>query len=560
MLRFLRLREFALVESLELELAPGLCLLTGETGAGKSILVEAVGLVTGRRAESEMVRSGAEEATVEALFEVQENPVHELLASWGVAAAGEVVVRRRLSRAGRSAATVNGDAVSLGQLKTLGALLVEIHGQHQGQALLEEESHRRLLDSLEEVAGPAARTAEAHAALAEDLAALRDLQRSAAERERRLDAVRFQREEIDRVGPRAGEEEELRAVRSRLQHAGALAENAGAVAEALGDPEEGAAAALAGARKRIGELARFDPGWEAYGRDLDQAASILATIAAEAARTAATATFDPQALERAEERLAGLERLRRKYGPTLDEVLALRESLEAEHRRLTGRGAGEEEVRRRVEAGFARWREAARTLGEARRLAARSLAEAVERELRPLALDKARFAVELKPLTAEGPEAARPTGLEEVAFAFSANPGEPLKPLARIASGGELSRTMLALLTASRLAGGPATVIFDEVDAGIGGSPAEAVGRRLAMLSAARQVLCITHLPQIAAFADRHIRVEKRSAGGRTTVRAAALPDAERVEELARMVAGAKVTATARDHARALLSAARGKG
>jgi DNA repair protein RecN (Recombination protein N) len=557
MLAWLRLRQFALVESLDLELKPGLCLLTGETGAGKSILVEAAALITGRRADSELVRSGAQEAVVEGTFEENGLAAADFLGALGLKLSGQIVIRRRIHRSGRSEATVNGAAVTLAQLRSLGDLLVEIHGQHQSQALLDEETHRRILDESRDVIGAAAETRERYQELAEALAVLRDVKRSSAERERRLDAVRFQLEEIGRVDPKRGEEEELRGIRARMQNAGAIAQNAREVASFLQGDEQSASALIAEARRRMLELCRFDGEWEAYGRDLDQAAATLATIASEAERIGESVTFDPEALERAEERLAALERLKRKYGPLMEDVLVLREKLDAELRRLAEGPGNEAEARALVEARWASYLDAAARLTAERRRAAKSLGEAVERELKPLALDKARFSVALKPVRCDAPEEARAAGLEDVAFLFSANPGEPLKPLSKIASGGELSRTMLALLAAARLSGGPPTAIFDEVDAGIGGRPAEAVGRRLKSLSKSRQVLCITHLPQIAAFADQHIRVEKSCVRGRTSVKAACLNEADRIEELARMVAGEVITKSALDHAKALVDASR---
>ncbi len=557
MLAWLRLRQFALVESIDLELKPGLCLLTGETGAGKSILVEAASLLTGRRADSELVRSGASEASVEGTFNYNGPEAGRCLARLGLKPSSEIIIKRRVHRSGRSEATVNGEAVTMAQLRTLGDALVEIHGQHQSQALLDEEAHRRILDETGTVRASAAETRERYQELAEALAALRELKRSSAERERRLDSVRFQLDEIGRVDPKRGEEEELRAARSRLQNAGAIAENAHETASLLGGEEDSASAILAEARRRVTELSRFDKEWEAYGRDLDQASATLATIASEAERAAAGVTFEPEALERAEERLAALERLKRKYGPEMDDVLALRDKLGAELERLTRGPASESDARARLDERWSSYLDAAKRLTDQRQKAAATLGESVEKELRPLALEKARFSVALRPVNCAAPEDARASGLEDVAFLFSANPGEPLKPLSKIASGGELSRTMLALLAAARLDAGPPTAIFDEVDAGIGGRPAEAVGRRLKDLSKSRQVLCITHLPQIAAFADQHVRVEKFSSRGRTSVTAVSLDEASRIEELARMVAGEVVTKSAVDHARALIDATR---
>ena len=559
MLTHLRIENLALIDSLELEFGEGLCLLTGETGAGKSILVEAVGLVAGDRAESEMVRTGATEATVEATFQTGRTTqeANGLLENWGMKADGDVVIRRRVQRAGRNAITVNGASVTLAQLRDLGAMLVQIHGQHQSQSLLDEESHRAILDAFPSVAPHAKATADAHASLSEALARLRSLQRSRAERDQRLDTLRFQREEIDRVGPKHDEEEEILLQKARLQNAGRIAEDASAVASLLRDGEEAAAVRVIEAVKHLESLAEVDPSWMPFVRDLRESAGVIGAVASEAERASSTTTFDPEALEGLLSRLADMDRLKRKYGPTLAEVLSHREALEVEYRHLSGEGADPEVAALAVSGAYDTYLFAVKDLSGARLEAARTLGKEVESELRPLALEKARFLVELPPFPVTNPEQARPEGLEDVRFLFSANPGEPLKPLAKVASGGELSRTLMALLTACRSQTGPHTLIFDEVDSGVGGKPAERVGRRLRDLAAKNQVLCITHLPQIAAFAHHHYRVHKESHGQRTLIRAEALSEEERRTELARMLAGEHIADTARRHAEELLRSAR---
>ncbi len=558
MLTRLHIENLALVESLDLEFGAGLSLLTGETGAGKSILVEAVGLATGDRAETEMVRTGAQEAVVEAVFEPGNKAaeVNALLGAWGLDMEEQVVIRRRIQRTGRNTVTVNGAAVSLGQLRELGSHLVQVHGQHQSQSLLDEESHRRLLDALPEVAPSALDTASTQAVLSEALARLRSLQRSHAERDQRLDTIRFQRDEIDRVGPKAGEDEELSREKVRLQNVGRIVEGAAAVATLLRDGDPSSSSLASEAARHLQDLSEFDSAWIPFLKDLQQAAEILRAIASEAERTASTTVFDPGALELALQRLADLDRVKRKYGPALEDVLSHRDALEREYRLLSGDEADPAAAALKAEEAFQAYLASARRLSQARERAARSLAQSVEKELRPLALEKAHFLVELVPCPPAEPGQARPTGVEDVRFLFSANPGEPPKALAKIASGGELSRTLLALLTASRSGAGPGTLVFDEVDAGIGGKPAERVGRRLRDLASHHQVLCITHLPQIAAFAHHHYRVTKERRGQRTLIRTELLPGSARAEELARMIAGETVADTALQHARELLRAA----
>jgi DNA repair protein RecN (Recombination protein N) len=549
MLTRLHIENLALIDSLELEFSEGLCLLTGETGAGKSILVEAVGLLMGERAEVEMVRSGSPGAVIEATFEIAPagHAAAQLLRSWSVPSDGEIVIRRRLARAGRSSATINGAAASVTQLRELGSRLVNRHGQHQSQSLLDEEAHRALLDAQPEVAPLALHTASACAALTASIARLRSLQRSRAELAQRLDTVQLQRDEIDRVGPKAGEEDDLLSRKNRLQYSGRIVEDASAVSSFLRDGESSASSHAREALRHLESLAEVDPAWAPFLRDLKDATGILLGIAAETERTASTTVFDLRPLSRSTSVATG--RLKRKYGPRLDDVLAHREALEAEVRHLSEENLDPEAAASQVTSDFEAFTRSAAALTKARSKAAAALAERTERELKPLALEKAKFLVELLPIQPKEPTDARPVGCEDVRFLFSANPGEPPKPLAKIASGGELSRTLLALLTASAAGRGPETLIFDEVDAGIGGKPAERVGKRLRDLAAQHQVLCITHLPQIAAVAHHHVKVEKETRAGRTLIRAAPLSESQRVDELARMLAGETVTDTARRHA-----------
>ncbi len=558
MLRHLRLHDFALVKDLELEPGEGLCLLTGETGAGKSILVGAVGLLAGQRAETEMVRDGTDEAVVEGTFQVRRHKaaVGALLEAWGLSFEGDVVVRRRVLREGRNAVTVNGGGVTLAQLRELGALLVQVHGQNQGQTLLDEDVHRRMLDDLPEVVPLSRAVRDAYSELDEAVRFLRTLQRSESERAQRMDTVVFQRDEISRVDPRPGEEEEHLQTKTRLQNVEAIAEAANAVASLLRDNETSVASLLADVRRRLDELSEMDGTWTPYLKDMEDAATVLATIASEAERTASTVSFDPEALETVLQRLADLERIKKKYGPSLEDVLAHKASLDSEYERLSGRAVSEDEARKRLEEAFRTYREAARSLTEARRKAGRTFAESVERALRPLAMDKARFQVEMVPRPLEEPGQAEPHGSEDVRFLFSANPGEPPKPLSKIASGGELSRCLLALLTVAHARTSPDTIVFDEVDAGIGGRPAERVGRSLRALASDHQVLCITHLPQIAAFSHWHAKVEKSVRNGRTLVAASILEDAAKSDEIARMLAGETINETARHHARQLIKSA----
>ncbi len=559
MLTRLSLGNYALVETLDLDPGKGLCLLTGETGAGKSILVGAVALLAGGRAETEMVREGASHTVVEGTFEPtrHEKTVAALLRGWAIPYDGKVIVRRVIHKSGRNVINVNGAAITLAQLRELSTLLVVVHGQSQGRLLLNEDSHRKILDGLPSVAPKADATRRAFLSLERRRSLLRTLRKTKAERARRLDILTFQRQEIDRVNPSPGEDDSLEVEKERLRNAERIAEASGALCSLLSDDDASVSVRLAEGARSLNELSLMDPKWKAFEGELSTAASIVAAIASEAERETATLVFDPQALEATMEKLASLDNLKRKYGPTLEEVLAFREGLEKEYEALSSDDTSEEEAEKGLTAAFGEYLERASELYQARKEAARSLSSSVNKALKPLAMEKARFSVQVVSRRVTTASEATATGNEEVRFLFSANDGEPLKALSKIASGGELSRTLLALLTTADPAAAPDTFVFDEVDAGIGGMPAERVGRSLRKLAASHQVLCVTHLPQVAAFSHWHARVRKETAGGRTTIRVEALSEASRTNEIARMVAGERVGPSALRHAKALITAAK---
>jgi DNA repair protein RecN (Recombination protein N) len=569
----LRIENLAIVDEAELELGPGLNVLTGETGAGKSIVLGALSLLVGARAESGTLREGATQGGVEALVRTDGVPALEaelrardLLAAAEASDADrhELVVRRTLTATGRSRARVGGQMVPVSTLAELLGERVEISSQHSSQALLRAETHGLLLDEagglLDARAEVAARF-EAVRDLDEELERLRE---RAAERERARDFLAFQLAEIDEVGLEPGELATLEADHGRLAHAESLrTDGAEALAALRGDDATDGAAAtdrVAAAVRVLEHMARVDPGLgELVGRlrGLDEE---LADVARELDRYVDRIDGDPAALARLDERIAQVERLRRKYGRDEESIFARRAELAEELAAVEGAdariGVLEGERGDRLAALDA----AARKLSAGRRKAAKKLARAVEAGLRDLAMPEARFTVRLDaPAHRAGwPEGATsgPTGAEAPEFLMSANAGGSLRPLRKVASGGELSRVFLALKNALRQAGGGMVLVFDEVDAGVGGRAAERVGRALADLAAHHQVLCITHLPQIAAFASRHFRVEKSAQAGRTQARVTPLDDAARVEEIARMAGGEAITDTTRRHARALLRAA----
>ncbi len=560
MIETLRIEQIAIVESAQLEFGPGLNAITGETGTGKSIVLGALSLLAGQRASAEAIREGASEGAVEAVFRTDSLPdlEAELSRRGFVVDEHALVVRRSLSRSGRSRAQVAGQLAPVSLLAELFAGRMEISSQHGSQGLLRPEFQGRMLDASAGLLDARARVADGHARLRALDAEIAALAASAEERTRRQDYLAFQLREIDATQLETGELARLRRERGRLHHAERLgSESAEAGALLSGDPAgseaPGAADLVGQARRRVAGLAELDDSLREVAGRLESLEAELRDAAVALERYADGVEADPARLARAEERLHQLEGLCRKYGPSENEVLAQRDALAAELAAIEGadeRGQGLGAERERLCAELAA---AAADLSAGRASAALRLARAVEKRLRELAMPRARFAVALVPVGAPAGVPCGPAGAETAEFQFCANPGEPLNPLRKVASGGELSRLLLAAKNALRRTDAGMVLVFDEVDAGIGGRVADRVGRTLAELAAHHQVLCITHLPQIAAFADAHFRVEKAPRGGRTRARVVAVRGAERVEEIARMAGGESITEATRRHARELL-------
>lgn len=572
MLRELSVRDLALIERVDLDFAPGFNVLTGETGAGKSILVDAIALALGGRAAPDAVRAGAERARVDALFEVGHLPaLASVLEELGLEAEeGTLLVARELGPGGRSACRVNGRPATLSMLRRLAPLLVEIQGQHEFQRLFRPEEHLALLDASggEELARARAAFGARARAAAELERRLRRLAGSEQERLQRLDLLRYQIDEIAAAGLRAGEEAELAERRQVLAHARRLLEAAAAAHDALaGGSGPGLAAGLARCAEELGRLAAIDPRLRAPAELLREAAVQAEEAAGQLRRYRDGLEVDPAELERVEERLELLRRLQKKYGPTAAAILEYRRRAEEELARLAGAAEEAAALEGQLAGLRSELAELAGALRAARRRAAERLERAVEAELAALAMPGARFRVALSAcpdpdgLPVEGEAVAwDERGADRAEFLFSANPGEEPQPLGRVASGGEAARVMLALRSALAGADATPTLVFDEVDAGLGGRAAQAVAARLAGLARSHQVLCVTHLASVAAAADRHIVVSKRPAGGRTVVEARVLAAEERAPEIARMLAGV-VGEPSLAHARALLAeAARARG
>ncbi|MFL6861884.1 MAG: DNA repair protein RecN [Allosphingosinicella sp.] len=553
MLTGLSIRDVVLIEGLDLEFGPGLGVLTGETGAGKSILLDALGLALGARADSGLVRQGQAQAVVTVSFDLPAgHRARALLAENGLEGEpGEPLVVRRIVRAdGGSRALVNDQSASVGLLRELGALLVEIHGQHDDRGLLNPRGHRALLDSFGGIDTEAAEAVfrawgEAEAALAR---AREDIEAAARDREWLEHAVA----ELGKLAPEAGEEQALAGLRADMQKGARLAEDIGAVGQLL-EGSDGGLALLRQAARRLervaGEDERLAAALEALDRALIEASDAEDRLAAAAEAMA----FDPARLEEAETRLFEIRSLARKHRVEPDALPALAGELAA---RLAALDAGEEglaALERRVAGARAAYEAEAGRLSDARRAAAARLDEAVARELAPLKLDAAQFRTAIEPL-AEPQWSAR--GRDRVEFEVSTNPGAPFAPLIRIASGGELSRFILALKVALAEQGAARTMIFDEIDRGVGGAVASAIGERLHRLAEGAQLLVVTHSPQVAARGRTHWLIEKSHAGLVTRTSVHRLDEARRREEIARMLSGAHVTDEARAQADRLLEAA----
>jgi DNA repair protein RecN (Recombination protein N) len=555
MLKLLRINNIALIPTLELELGPGLVLLTGETGAGKSIVIDALGLLLGDRASPELIRTGEERASVEGVFSI--SGAASLLDERGLPADGDdVLVRREVLANGKGRASVNGALVPISLLRDMAPLLAVIHGQHEPQGLLDADTHVAILDHF--AGGENGRPlAEFYRDLRAAEAALERLRGDRREAERRREMLEYQAAEIGGAELAPGEEDALRLEKARQANAGRLATLSGEAYALLYDDEAAILGQLGQAFRRIEELAAIDPSFQQF---LEGKASLLAPLEDMALRLRdyrETLEVSPGRLDEIESRLAQIERLKKKYGASVEDVIAFGERC---RRELESLGTPEEQERlleERKQRAASAYLERARALSKRRRAAAIELRRRVQAELGELAMEKTRFEVAFAPadpeLAAVDPAGWTERGLERAEFLLSPNPGEELRPLARIASGGELSRLMLALKSVAGDDAPGLTLVFDEVDAGIGGRVAEVVGRKLKTIAARQQVLCVTHLPQIAAFADQHLAVRKRVERGRTLTLVDGLSEDGRIEEVARMLGGETITATGREHAREML-------
>jgi DNA repair protein RecN (Recombination protein N) len=553
MIRYLAIRNLAVIESVAVDFEQSFNTLTGETGAGKSILVEAVGLLLGGRATQDLIRTGEDVATVEAIFETEDG--------------SELIVRREITSQGRSRAFINGALATAAALKDLSNRLVELHGQHEHQQLLDPTQHLALLDTWAGLDSSRAHVSASFATVRGLREQLDRLRMDDRERAARLDLVEFQLNELKKANLQPGEDETLAAERQLLKSADTIQRLCGESYAELYEGEHAALASLGHIWKRVGELAAIDPRFAPYLDARDGIKAQLEDLAFTLRDFADGIDASPGRLQDVEDRLALIERLKRKHGGSLEDTIAHRDRLTAEHAALTGGQSTVAEIEQQLADAGRSFLAAARKLSAGRRDAAPKFGKQIEGELAELAMEKTTFDVRLA--TSESDAHWTDAGIDTGEFFLSPNVGEDVRPLAKIVSGGELSRIMLALKTIAADAKVAAsasqtsftkTLIFDEVDAGIGGRVATVVGQKLASLGDRFQVLCITHLPQIAACGSSHFLIEKRVQGRRTVTSVTRLNGEDRVAEIARMMGGSAAGEKALESARELLDTTKAKG
>ena len=556
MLLELRVENYAVIDSLAVEFAPGLNLLTGETGAGKSILIDALSLLLGDKASTEMVRHGAEKAVVSGVFEAEDRATRKLLEENGIEPEeSQVIVKREIAAGGKGRVFVNNQPATVALLRQLAPALASIHAQNETILAFDAPARLALLDAY--AGNDLHDLNEKHSTWAGVRDRIAQFERDEQDRLRMADLWSFQKKEIESAHLQPGEDQKLETEKRVLANAEKLYGGAMAAYELLYDADSSVLANLGAARKHLEELARFDPRFQESLTALLGARAAIEDVSATARDYADGIDASPERLAEVEDRLALLDRLKRKYGSTVDEMIAYGEEVARKLNELENREDVLRDMKKQLDAAATVYLAAAQAISKKRYSAAKDLQKLVEAEINQLAM-KAQFKIEVS--GSDEPANWTASGFDNVVYLISPNPGEPLRPVEKIASGGELSRVMLALKATietgkkSRNAV-QRTLVFDEIDTGIGGRAAEAVGKKLKALARANQVLCITHLPQIASFADHHYLIEKREAAGRAKTLVRQLSPEERTEEIARMLSGAQLTETSRQHAEQLLKA-----
>ena len=563
MLNFLKIRNIALIDSLEVEFGPGLNLLTGETGSGKSIIVDSLGAITGERVSSDLIKEGADSARIEAVFSIDAHYRPPIFDEFGIelddAEEPEIIIRREISLNGKNRIFVNSQLVTAAFLKRFGRILVDIHGQGEQAALFDLNRQREMLDQFADAGGALADVADAFKKWSAVKKELESLKEDEAKKLQLTDILKFQIDEIRLAGLRQGETAELEAEKRRLNNLEKLSSLSGESYSLLYETDDSTLATLDRAARKIEELGGLEPAFNAYSEGIETARAVIEDLSIELRDYASKLEFAPGRLEEIENRLAEISRVCRKYGGSEESALCHLYESEKRLENIETAELREKELTANLLVVREDYLKAAFSLSKLRQAAAKRFQQNVVKNLADVALEKARFEVRFQtPSDTETKDQSAdaffaPAGIDQIEFYFSANVGESPRPLGKVASGGEASRLMLILKTTAGMRDAAKTAVFDEIDAGIGGRVAEAVGAKLKDLAADQQVLCVTHQPQVAAQADNHLLVEKTMGKNRTTIGLRPLDDAERIEEIARMLAGETVTEAARENARELL-------
>ncbi|HKZ42060.1 MAG TPA: DNA repair protein RecN [Candidatus Hodarchaeales archaeon] len=570
MLRYLEIREFALIDHLNIEFQEGLNLLTGETGSGKSIIVDALSLLLGEKGYAEMIRTGAEKAIVTGLFDIEDDGyLRKYFDSFGVQfTPEETIIKRELAHSGKGKAFVNGQLVPIGVLKEIAEFLVDIHGQNEQQTLYHPDSQLNFLDAFAGTESLSDEVRRAYEDWQELVKQVDQLKKNEQERLRTIDLLSFQTKEIEAAQLKgAQEDEDLIRERAILSNVEKLAQLSAQAYGVLYENEDSAGAAIKQAMRTIDELQRIDPSRTSWQEQLKSARIAIEEVSFLLREYASRIEFNPLRLEQVVQRMAEIDRVKRKYGKTLEAVLSYHQQIKADLEGLNNADQNISMLEKAMFSSCAQYRKKSRELSEQRQRAAQILEKKVEKELDELAMKHCRFRVvfsnEAKPSATESDrpgEFETANGVDVIEFHMSTNPGEEPKPLTKIASGGEISRIMLALKSLKTVDRRGKTLVFDEVDAGIGGQTAHVLGQKLKRLSRQNQVVCVTHLPQIASYADSHFFIEKKIESHRTTTRVTRLGAKDRVHEIARMISGDHRTDSVLKHAAELIKNAKGSG
>jgi DNA repair protein RecN (Recombination protein N) len=548
MLQFLNISNIALIDDMQVEFEGGLNLLTGETGSGKSIIVDALGVLIGGRFTSELLKSGSERGSIEGLFSVTPNAELEaLLENAGLEPTNELIIRREISSTGRNKIFINNQLATHSLLRDLRPFLVDIHGQGDQQTLFNPETHLDLLDAFAGNNALRDDVAEAYQTWNSLRRELDSLRHDEAEKFQLVDTLKFQIAELERAQLSIGEDDRLDEERRRLANVEKLTTLCQSSYSRIYEDDDAALTRVRHSLKEVEELAEYESSFKDYIDGLESARAVLEDLSFSLRDFADRLEFSPSRLAEIEDRLAELSRLKRKYGGSIEAALDHLARAEDRLKQIETSDEREKELSNKIATARERYLERAGKLHKERVRAAKQFEKAVEKGIVEVALDRARFQVQVSD------KVETPKGIDHTEFYFSANVGEEVKPLARVASGGEASRLMLVLKTVANGSQFPRTIVFDEIDTGIGGRVSEAVGLKLKKLSQTNQVLCVTHQPQIARFADSHLVVQKEALKGRTQVSVGKLDRAGRIEELARMLTGAEITDSARRHAKELL-------